>query len=350
MIPSRRAVRDRHGPEPAVADAGRALAAVRGARLRFAPGTATTSSSPADPTGPYFEAWTLLAGLAAVTAAHPRWRAGQLEHVPPPVAAGQAGGDTRPHLQRSPGHWPGRGLVRARASDVRPGAVAARRTRGALRGSRRAGPQLADATRRRPSTASTTSSTRRPRARGQSSSPARRWSSAATDRACCASSRATPTRGTRSAPSTRCASATRMLDDACASDRPRPDSIVRSLYGWAAMMPSDPWDIGRRLSRHGRPLRRGGRERVPDRSTASRAAGGARTRGGRGAAITALDEPLESVSLAGRVPRARPRAVRGQPALVSDRGRGSDRRRQLRRPARRTTPWRRTTAIRSSST
>ena len=31
------------------------------------------------------------------------------------------------------------------------------------------------------------------------------------------------------------------LDDACASLGRDPTSIVRSLYGWAAMMPSDPW-------------------------------------------------------------------------------------------------------------
>jgi F420-dependent oxidoreductase-like protein len=32
-----------------------------------------------------------------------------------------------------------------------------------------------------------------------------------------------------------------LLDDACASIGRDPTSIVRSLYGWAAMMPSDPW-------------------------------------------------------------------------------------------------------------
>jgi F420-dependent oxidoreductase-like protein len=32
------------------------------------------------------------------------------------------------------------------------------------------------------------------------------------------------------------------LDDACASIGREPTSIVRSLYGWAAMLPSDPWD------------------------------------------------------------------------------------------------------------
>jgi len=32
-----------------------------------------------------------------------------------------------------------------------------------------------------------------------------------------------------------------LLDDACASIGRDPKSIVRSLYGWAAMMPSDPW-------------------------------------------------------------------------------------------------------------
>src|SRR5262249_40938992 len=31
------------------------------------------------------------------------------------------------------------------------------------------------------------------------------------------------------------------LDDACASLGRDPHTIVRSLYGWAAMMPSDPW-------------------------------------------------------------------------------------------------------------
>jgi F420-dependent oxidoreductase-like protein len=33
-----------------------------------------------------------------------------------------------------------------------------------------------------------------------------------------------------------------LLDEACAEQRRDPTSIVRSLYGWAAMMPSDPWD------------------------------------------------------------------------------------------------------------
>jgi alkanesulfonate monooxygenase SsuD/methylene tetrahydromethanopterin reductase-like flavin-dependent oxidoreductase (luciferase family) len=33
-----------------------------------------------------------------------------------------------------------------------------------------------------------------------------------------------------------------LLDDACAQRGREPTSIVRSLYGWAAMMPSDPWD------------------------------------------------------------------------------------------------------------
>jgi F420-dependent oxidoreductase-like protein len=32
-----------------------------------------------------------------------------------------------------------------------------------------------------------------------------------------------------------------LLDDACASIGRDPKDIVRSLYGWAAMMPSDPW-------------------------------------------------------------------------------------------------------------
>jgi F420-dependent oxidoreductase-like protein len=32
------------------------------------------------------------------------------------------------------------------------------------------------------------------------------------------------------------------LDEACASIDRDPTSIVRSLYGWAAMMPNDPWD------------------------------------------------------------------------------------------------------------
>jgi alkanesulfonate monooxygenase SsuD/methylene tetrahydromethanopterin reductase-like flavin-dependent oxidoreductase (luciferase family) len=33
-----------------------------------------------------------------------------------------------------------------------------------------------------------------------------------------------------------------VLDDACAAIGRDPRSIVRSLYGWAAMMPHDPWD------------------------------------------------------------------------------------------------------------
>lgn len=32
------------------------------------------------------------------------------------------------------------------------------------------------------------------------------------------------------------------LDEACANLGRDPTTIVRSLYGWAAMMPSDPWD------------------------------------------------------------------------------------------------------------
>jgi alkanesulfonate monooxygenase SsuD/methylene tetrahydromethanopterin reductase-like flavin-dependent oxidoreductase (luciferase family) len=32
------------------------------------------------------------------------------------------------------------------------------------------------------------------------------------------------------------------LDEACARVGRDPRSIVRSLYGWAAMMPSDPWE------------------------------------------------------------------------------------------------------------
>src|SRR5207245_3786561 len=55
-----------------------------------------------DRNGPCLEAWTLLAGLAAITS---RIRLGVLvtDHLPPPIDPGDRGDHRRPHLQ-----WPAR--------------------------------------------------------------------------------------------------------------------------------------------------------------------------------------------------------------------------------------------------
>ena len=69
-----------------------------------------------------------------------------------------------------------------------------------------------------------------------------------------------------------------MLDEHCAAIGRDPSTIVRSLYGWAALMPGRPVGQRRRLRRHGRAVSAGRRRRVPDRPAATRATGRARTR------------------------------------------------------------------------
>jgi len=41
----------------------------------------------------------------------------------------------------------------------------------------------------------------------------------------------------------------KILDDHCAAIGRNPDSIIRSLYGWAALMPADPWSRKKRSSK-----------------------------------------------------------------------------------------------------
>ena len=74
---------------------------------------------PSRPTGPYFEGWTLLAGLAAVTR---KARIGVLVSCNTfrhPALRREDGGDHRPHLGRASRRRAGGRLVRARAHHVR---------------------------------------------------------------------------------------------------------------------------------------------------------------------------------------------------------------------------------------
>src|SRR5919206_101876 len=114
----RAAIRTLHGPEPALADAGRAVAVLRVAGLRQPVGL--RPSDPAQPTGR-----AVSRGLDAARRAGSKDGAGadrgarQLEYLSPPGPAREGGGDARPYLERTAGAWHRGRLVRPRASGVR---------------------------------------------------------------------------------------------------------------------------------------------------------------------------------------------------------------------------------------
>src|SRR5262249_20752995 len=94
-------LRPLHRPEPPLPPAGRTLATLRSPRLR--PRLGLRPLRPAQP--PH---GTLLRGLAPARRprrahrAHPHRRPRQLQHLPPPRAAGEGSRHRRSHLQRPP--------------------------------------------------------------------------------------------------------------------------------------------------------------------------------------------------------------------------------------------------------